>query len=154
MRTKYVIGIDPGVTKGFGYAVFKNRTLILAGMTKDLYKTCKDMDIEFEEAAIETPVVRPLKYQKGRQKDIVDLAIAAGKAQAIVTMFGHETDFCCITFSPETWKGQLPKKIACARVLAALSEEEKAVLPKKYTDDVLDAIGIAMHSADSARALR
>jgi hypothetical protein len=150
----YRIGIDPGVTKGNAYAIFEDKRLFAAGMTKDLYKTLQELGLEFTEAAIEVPVVRPLKYQKGRQKDIVDLAVAAGKAQAIITIFGHPTDFCCSTFSPETWKGQLPKKIACSRILKSLTWEEQAVLPKKYTDDVIDAIGIALYMVDPERALR
>lgn len=91
---------------------------------------------------IEFPQVYATRYQKGNQDDILQLAGVVGalvhSIEAAVT----------ILYRPREWKGQVPKDIHNARVLASLSPPEKAAIAEcapSLLNNVVDAIGIGRY---------
>lgn len=148
------LACDPGVTKGHAIAVFDDVCLESVQMVQDFGKWATEFskDFEVDELALELPVVRQARLQKGRQSDIVNLAAAAGGVVSTCILLWPD---CAATmYKPEEWKGQLPKKIACDRIKDRLTIMEKLRLPKRLSHDMLDAIGIGFHCFDRARSLK
>lgn len=108
---------------------------------------------------IEIPKVYDAQRQKGDQRDIRDLAMAAG-GLAVAARFangvpGERTQVQLV--EPREWKGTVDKKVMLARIWEKLSDEEKKAIrlqEKLITQgirhgrgpgaDVLDAIGIGL----------
>ncbi len=103
-----------------------------------------------DELALEWPVVRRAKQQKGDQADILALAGVCGA-------FAGVFDCRVAAYRPEDWKGQIPKPkkgetyIIETRVIAALSPSERDTLYKLVAvygarfHNVVDAIGIGLY---------
>jgi hypothetical protein len=52
-----------------------------------------------------------------------------------------------VCYTPSAWKGQVPKSVHHARILAALSYEEQSRIPKLPTSklhNVLDAVALGL----------
>jgi hypothetical protein len=97
---------------------------------------------------IERPMIYPGGRQKARPADIIALAVRAGEWGGKVAAFtGSVPEYV----EPARWKGQVPKDIHHARILAKLSPEEQAVLtsagngvaPSKR-HNIVDAVGIGL----------
>lgn len=135
-RTKeadeFKIAIDPGVSKGYGYAVFKAGLLIKAGIAGTVFKLPTEGVIE---GVIEIPVIR---RSTPRAKDITDLSISVGIVEGVHNKVKWRR------IPPEAWKGQLPKSISKERILARLHPFEIAIIQNRKRDDVWDAIGVGL----------
>jgi hypothetical protein len=145
------VSCDPGVNKGHGVAVWSGGKLVRA------YLMPRDgMIVEADPAAtlaVEIPVVRDTSLQKGSQKDITNLAIAAG-----MLIGRHQRSFASVVeVYPEQWGGQVPAHIKFERILQRLTPEERNCIEKpalkKLNEDVLAAIGIGFLIFSPDRAL-
>lgn len=152
-RVKVAMALDPGCRKGHGIALFIDGRVIWAGMVKDLSIAVLSWVHTYQvtDLIIEIPVVRQTGQQKGSQKDIIDLALAAGTAVGKIVMAWPTCQVEEVV--PEKWKRQIPKDIACHRIKERLTAVEKSCLPAKLTNDILDAIGIGFWKFDRERAL-
>jgi len=108
---------------------------------------------------IEIPKVYDAQFQKGDQRDIRDLALAAG---GLLVAARHANgipgeNVKVEKVEPREWKGTLDKKIMLARILSKLTDAECATIQltenvieagiragKGPGADVLDAIGIGL----------
>jgi hypothetical protein len=86
-------------------------------------------------------IEKPQLYHSQRRdvdpRDIIDLARTVGACHILAPEV--------IEFSPTAWKGQVPKPIHNARVLAKLSTSELAVLGQGAKNhNVVDATGIGL----------
>lgn len=101
-----------------------------------------------ETLIVERPQVYEARLQKGDQEDIVATALRAGRlADRAFMLFGHAQGYREIFPNPAQWKKQVDKKIHNARVLAALSTEERALIPKlakTKLHNCIDAVGLAL----------
>lgn len=164
-KVTFRISCDPGCArKGYAFAFFvhepsKPLRLNHCGMASSLTDFLSDFvsfNNDLTHFAMEIPVVRQTAHQRGSQKDIVNLAIAAGKVLGEAKM--KFPDCTIQEVLPEQWKGQLPKEIANMRTFNALRKDEKEAFEsgeykKSNANDVLDAIGIGLHHWDRQRAL-
>ena len=91
---------------------------------------------------IEVPQVYDTRGQKGRQSDIVDLAVAAGMCASALAGPTYASSVYMVR--PMIWKGQVPKKIHQQRILDSLTPAEITVIPETGRKDTLDAIGIGL----------
>jgi hypothetical protein len=91
---------------------------------------------------VEKPKIYPGRAQKGRQRDLIDLAITVGRLEEQV--LGAKI----VRYEPYQWKGQVPKDETKRRVRAVLAPLEllSVALPKKKSlaHNVWDAIGIGL----------
>ncbi len=93
------------------------------------------------ELVLEVPQVYRQGLQKGDPADLIELAGVDGALAALITA-GKTTGYL-----PQRWKGQVPKEIHHKRILAKLSETEKAAIeptPASLLHNVYDAIGIGL----------
>jgi hypothetical protein len=129
----YIVSIDPGV-KRTAAALFKDYSFYscIYGEYDRVMLFLKSIP-EYAHCIIEYPRI----YQRsvGDPNDIRDLAYSVGKYSTIFTNTR--------LVEPREWKGQVPKKIHNARVLAAMTGEEKARMTYK-NHNVIDAIGIGL----------
>ena len=114
------------------------------------------VDVEFPRDSI--PKVYDAQFQKGDQRDIRDLAMAAGALVVAARFAGPPAQRRVVeTVEPREWKGTVDKKVMLARIYDKLSEQERACirLTQKQIDsgirtgrgpgaDVLDAIGVGL----------
>ena len=141
-----VISIDPG-KHYLGVASWIDDELIDARLHETAgYQLSTVIDV----LAIEKPMIYPGRAQKGRQRDLIELAMVAGRIMAAVP---RAAIHC---YEPYQWKAQLPKSATRERVQAILSEKEQKRIakPKKASllHNVFDAIGIGL--VDIGRAKR
>ncbi len=113
------------------------------------------------QVVLEIPKVYDAQHQKGDQKDIRDLAMAAGSlrtaARFALGVPGERT--LVEEVEPRAWKGTLDKKVMLVRILSKLSELERAILAEVVTNvqvdsalrtgkgpaaDVIDSIGLGL----------
>lgn len=93
---------------------------------------------------MEWPQVYGQGGAKASPRALLDVAAAAG---AVAASCGLTK---CIRVKPAEWKGQVPKESHNERVLARLSQDEKAVFERwvlhgpAKENDVIDAIGIGL----------
>lgn len=152
-RMNVTMAVDPGVRKGYGVAIFSGSRLVGASMEKNMHtflNYCEGV-YNVTECVIEMPVVRATGQQKGRQSDIIDLAAATGIFMGMLSRC--YTGVTLTVVYPEQWKRQIPKDIACSRIRERLTDEEVSSLPRRVTNDMLDAIGIGFWKFDRERAL-
>lgn len=141
-RFEYLLSIDMGVrerNQNLGWAYFVMGELCRAGLGND-YKFLRKLDL----VVAEVPRWYPYK-NKGDVNDLIDLAVGVGEVKGLFEDRGVIVDLVY----PRTWKGTVPKEIHNERVLEALSEKEKKLLPKKprarkYDHNALDAAGIGL----------
>ena len=148
------LAIDPGGrAKGNAVSLFAESSLFRTDMVRDFpgYIHALSSSYNVHSMLVEMPVVRQTGQQKGRQSDIVDLAVEVGRV--IATVAQYFPDCIILTVKPEEWKRNIPKTIGCKRILERLTEEEKSVLPARASTDILDSIGIGFHVFDRSRAL-
>jgi hypothetical protein len=140
-----VISIDPG--KHFlGVASWIDQELVDARLHETVgYQPPFVLDV----LAIERPMIYPGRAQKGRQRDLIELAMIAGRIQERA---GRAKVFC---FDPYQWKAQLPKAVTRDRVQEILSEQElgRIIKPRKASliHNIFDAIGIGLVYLGRAR---
>jgi hypothetical protein len=108
---------------------------------------------------VEMPKVYDAQFQKGDQRDIRDLALAAG-GLVVAARFANGIPGEHVpveTIEPREWKGTVDKKVMLARIWDKLANEEKEGVQLTMTKieqgvragkgpgaDVLDAIGIGL----------
>jgi hypothetical protein len=95
---------------------------------------------------IEIPRVYPGARQEVPPNDLVRLALRAGEVKGLYRSISVETH----ELFPRDWKGGLDKDTSHYRVLAVLTEQERALveaakLPKTKKHNMLDAIGVGLH---------
>lgn len=153
-----LLAVDPGVVNA-GVAFFCNGILVDAWLTESLFwkETAGDIRDElvrrhvrhydFSEnmkVVVEVPQIYVGARQKGRQKDLVDVAVMAGMLLGLMTGFTDDL----VMVQPAGWKGQLPKKVVEARVKERLSRTEqlRIRLPKEKSlhHNVHDAVGLGL----------
>lgn len=130
-----MISVDPGV-KGCGWALWGGATLIDCGYGEVPRHDSTGL-------VIELPQVYYGAKQKGDANDLVSLAFAAGK---IASRF-----VCYTTVKPRDWKGTVKKEVMLKRILSKLTDGELTILkglglPKSLEHNVVDAVGIGLHS--------
>lgn len=135
-----MLSIDPGKNQGWGY--FEGDLLLDAGKG--------EIPELFDRIVKQVVIEAPRWYPKEREvdvNDLLDLSIKVGDLQ------GHYRSLDVVEnielVYPRNWKGTLRWDICCDRVLAALTEKECGVLPrrprKKDVDhNVLDAVGLGL----------
>lgn len=136
-----ILAVDPGATTGWAY-FHPTGKLSCAGYEKHKLFLGYCFDDEDLELVVEIPRVYPYGG-KGDPNDLIDLAVKAGEIRG---RFSWQRS---IEAHPATWKGSVPKDVHHRRVLAALSAEEVALLPKtprskKYDHNMLDAVGLGL----------
>jgi hypothetical protein len=131
-----VIAIDPGVHY-FAFAIFALRgALIECGMT------------DHTQPVPGKPYLGPFVIEsqfidrdsRVNTQDVIRLAQSAGRIAANYPE--------AVWYLPAQWKGGVPKAVHQKRILAALSDEEKALLKdmnKGTLKQVLDAIGLGLY---------
>lgn len=150
-----VIAIDPSVTNT-GVAVYEDAELAFAFQVKCRGWAEAGMDVSIALAdryplealaqvlAIEIPQVYHQRKQKGRQEDVVKVALAAGSIAGALCEFVGEV----VTYLPNQWKGQVPKEVMVRRVKKRLSHDEldRVELPSAASEEhnVYDAVGIGL----------
>lgn len=137
-----LVAVDPGTTTG--WAVFNGQgTLYHArGMS---FPDCLDVfpdRVENATIILEIPQAYP-HGSKGDPQDLITLAMIAGELRGLFRPREVTQVF------PRAWKGNVPKAIHHPRVLAALTDAERAVLPKRpraggYDGNMIDAIGLGL----------
>ena len=92
---------------------------------------------------VEVPIVR--RNQRGGPKvdpnGLIKLGVSAGR---LVPAFSEEVE----TIFPNQWKGTLPDEVLYRRIMAALTDKEKALIPdlaEGLLHNVLDAIGMGIN---------
>lgn len=144
-----LIAIDPGKTSGF--AAYMGGKLIEACAIKEqalLARAAANSSLPgcFSSRPIfvcELPVV--YKSRNVPASDLINLAVLVGDLRGLFRAKGFET----VLVKPRTWKGTVPKEIHNRRVLRELTQEEKAILPKRprardYDHNMIDAVGLGL----------
>jgi predicted Zn-dependent protease with MMP-like domain len=97
-------------------------------------------DQEVTNTVVEIPIVRKNQGTKVDPNGLIKLGVSAGR---LIPAFGGEVSY----LYPNQWKGTLPDEVLYRRILSALSEKEKALLPKLAAGlihNVLDSVGIGL----------
>ncbi len=92
-------------------------------------------------AVVEIPIVRRNQGSKVDPNGLIKLGVSAGR---LIPTYTLEVKY----LYPNQWKGTLPDEILYDRIRSALTEKEKALLPKLAAGlihNVLDSIGIGLH---------
>lgn len=84
-----------------------------------------------------------LRGQKGSQEDVGELLGVAGAIAGVIRPSE------VIGYKPKTWKGQTPKAIHNKRVLAALSPEERKLVPRDH--NAVDSVGLGLYYLERLR---
>jgi hypothetical protein len=132
--------IDSGAEAGC--SLWRNRALSWCGLvrTRDLVEWHSRL-INFDPAltVIEIPIYHTNGKSKVSPATLIKLGLNAGRlcpARDLEMIY------------PVTWKGGLPDDILYRRVLSALTEEERDIIPKlpaSLIHNVWDSIGIGLH---------
>jgi hypothetical protein len=136
-RYSRVLAIDPG-TKYLGFAFATGGQITRCGYLPDIKDASFLKVLNAQICILEKPVQYP--GSKAPRADISDLSLATGRIEALVgaprTLF----------WEPREWKGQTPKDIHQARIVAALLPDEKSLLPeaKGHRGHVIDACGMIL----------
>lgn len=116
-----------------------------------------------ERVVVECPQIRDAQHQKGDQRDIRDLALAAGAlglgstcAKMIAHSFGVNLSgtegswFTPVQYlEPREWKGTVAKPVMCRRIWDHMTEEERNVFRRAFPERSIDA---ALKNAKNAAA--
>lgn len=136
-----VLTIDPGNVTG--WARFTDKKLVAAGTVKKADAFVADPHWRPDLVLIEMPRWYP--HDHSDVNDLLDLSVFVGELKQHYESLGHLVELVW----PRTWKGNVPKGITNRRVLAALTPEEVALLPKRprakdFDHNMLDAIGLGL----------
>lgn len=131
-----VLAIDPGV-KYLGWAHAVCGVIVQCGYLAGVVNA-KGFAGMADVCIIEKP--QQYAISKARRKDVTDLTLSAGEIKAYVSAPNT------LLWEPREWKGQVPKKIHQARILAAMKPAETAILPVRKTEQghVIDACGLVL----------
>lgn len=135
---RLIFSIDPGKNV-LGVACWTGDALNWAALYESTdYTFPRRPDV----LVIEKPKIYPGRAQKGRQSDLVDLAIVVGRLEEQAR--GAEI----VCYEPWQWKGQIPKDETKRRVREELEPLEliSVIVPKKKSlaHNIWDAIGIGL----------
>ena len=144
-RSCFYLSIDPGLCTG--WAAWDRPGENKHGQLEFRLHACgvgTPPDCE-KHLAIECPQVYP--NQPVPPNDLITLAIQVGRYAQLALGFGSRVT----TVLPHEWKGNMPKDVCAARIMKALSAEERAIvdavkLPKTKRHNMLDAIGIGLYA--------
>ena len=144
--------VDPGI-QHCGMAVFDGPDLTWAGLVsrpKSAHRLSGPAlgpvaGHSYVVGAVEMMRIRPEARRKGNQNDLVDVAFVAGSIGPRLGVFLQPV-------WPETWKGQVPKKIMVGRVVDKLTATEMGYIDWPsgggptggLNHNVADAIGIGL----------
>ena len=136
-RFSRVLAIDPGV-KYLGFAFATGGQIIRCGYLPDIKDAAFLKTLNAQICILEKPV--QYAGSKAPRADISDLSMATGRIEALVG--------CprTLLWAPYEWKGQTPKDIHQARIVACLLPDEKSQLPeaKGHRGHVIDACGMLL----------
>jgi hypothetical protein len=151
-KSRKVFAVDPGL-HGCGCALFLGAKLIWAtyvkNSTKDLGPrawAAMAQEVRGKFAACDLVVVERQRVYPGPRgkktdpNDLVDLSGVVGAIAYAAAAYAAEV----VGVFPAEWKGQVPKEVMNARVLARLAEAEKEYLYSK-DHNTLDAVGIGLY---------
>jgi len=153
--------VDPG-KHGNGIALFKESVLVhatytggLGGQvdtllepvapTATLIQQFRAMVGLIDTLVVEQPQIYDNQHQKGEQRSLIELAIAAG---ALIHAASEDVQ-AVLRLQPAQWKGQVNKDVMVERIKGKLSgqETQNVELPKAKTlqHNVWDAVGIGLY---------
>lgn len=155
-----LLAIDPGV-RGVGLAYFRDAKLHYAayiknpveegggpeawfGLADAVYFRFKELGYSVETYVLEIPQI--YRVSKGDPNDLIQIA---GVGAAIGASFPLKR---AIGYRPREWKGTVKKEIHHPRILAQLTDEERAVIAedrKTLIHNVHDAIGLGLFQLES-----
>lgn len=149
-----LLSIDPGA-KTLAYAawrdgVLEEADLLQPGLGMSNVEAWRKLPRELEDRGfylklytlsviVEVPQIYVMSRSKGNPSGLLDVM---GMVGGLASVFERIE-----LVKPREWKGQVPKDVTKARVLATLTEEEKEEipdLPKSLIHNVYDAIGIGL----------
>lgn len=140
--TGNLIAVDPG-KHACGVAWFGSRGQLISAELRPHTLVLPDLPSGWAQVC-EKPKVYTRERSKADPKDLIDLAIAAGR----MTANGK-----CTYTEPAAWKGQVPKEIHHARVLKELDASEAVLwerisqgIAARLSHNVLDAIALGLHT--------
>ena len=159
MTRHLVLGIDPGINhcgwaqlspEGLRCGLWRSQPALLPDRCYQYY--CRARSTPADLTIVEYPQVYQGRQQKGRQKDIVDLAAIAG---ALISGAKSQRSEVLIP-TPSERKGNIPKEVEHARVLRSLTLDvsdikRMADVPQYLLHNVLDAVCLAWWGAQKAR---
>ncbi len=139
-----VLAIDPG--EHAGWAIYEQGRLAGCGLIRNMAYPYPVVP-PGTHVIVERPQVYPRSVSKADPNDMIELAIKAGEFQGYYRLYG-----CLIPalrIHPRMWKGQVPKDVHNASVLAGLWPFENKVyatasagMAKGLHNNVIDAIGL------------
>jgi hypothetical protein len=143
-----VLSVDPGLWKS-GCALWDNRGMLLRAWTAR-HKKVKGQEgpVVWRKMALAIdadPTVLVMERMqvdgrtRGREKGLLELSGVVG---ALSLRFGEVE---VVSYTPNQWKGNLPKTTMQARLQSKLLPEELAVVCPRATHDAWDAIGIGAY---------
>lgn len=164
-----LLAVDPGI-RGCGVALFDEDRLLLtnAAYVENTCKAgnraneCADMAAHviswgksvrtgfpvdyINTIVLEWPRVYATRIRMGETKaDPNDLLALAGVDAAIAA----HMHLGAISYAPSEWKGQVPKDVMGKRILARLTDEERALVmavkPASKRHNTIDAVGLGLH---------
>lgn len=138
-----LVTLDAG--RRWGWSFFRIGLLFAAGYAKSsdhAHAIMPKEALRAKRVIIELPQQRPGKTHVA---SIITLSVHVGQLKGDWESRGAKVDLVW----PTTWKGSVPKDIHNKRVLAALSEDELKLLPKRprakdYDHNCIDAVGIGL----------
>ena len=152
--TRRLIAIDPGETTG--WASFYDRVLINCGTVVGSPPQLPGIDEGDDQlwGPVDVVIEKPVSYpmDKVDANDLITLAITVGEWKEFLGRWAPGVELV----KPRTWKGTVPKTIHNDRIVALLTAEEKALMPKRpraktYDHNMLDAVGIGLWKLQRSR---
>ncbi len=138
---RYWDSVDPGVSY---YARARWEESHLVSVSLEPIKSTGDLPYEellrggLQLVVMELP--REHGSSQAQANDILDLAFAAGLVCG--RYYSH------VTYTPGTWKGQVPKAVHHPKIMASLTQDEKkllAGLTKTSLKHIMDAVGLGLY---------
>lgn len=154
----YLLSVDPG-TERMGLALFDAETkkLVLARLLRATEKTAFErvyrmgqmLDLTASELGAHKSYTLVMEYPQvhrhgpAAKADPDDILVLMAAFGAVLAKLPKAS---AMKFPrPGQWKGQVPKKIMCKRILEALSDVERALLkPLKEDHNAVDAVGLGL----------
>lgn len=141
-KTDRFFTVDPGKW-GIGYAIWGMGVLEYADFYRGTRYSMAQLIRTYSPTfgVIEKPMVYPLGTRGAGDdpNDLIEVALTVGAVMSVAES--------TITAYPRDWKGTVPKEIHNKRVLAALTDKDKALIervPSGLRHNVIDAIGLGL----------
>ena len=162
-NSSYTISIDPGF-RHCGVSCFQGNTLKHATLVETQSKSDVDPADQFSKMgsavadyveslgignSFDVAIEYPQQYQRtpSPRESVQRLVGVIGAILAALQSRTGGLSVRVTSYTPQAWKGQVPKEIMNQRVLGRLIESELSSLPaypKSKMHNVLDAIGIGL----------